>query len=671
MKFSLLLLLAACAVGAATALASDSSKLQWSKQKFVFDLLQHVQQTDILAPEWQQIAAEDLFVWFDKQGPIFGEHTAELVSKFRQYYAGGQFQLDGEQFNVMSDQLPAVKRLVLVFLLAEDWPTFQRIAVWSRVHVHDGMFVYAMSMAVTHRPDLVGIVLPAQYEIYPHMFYTADVIAKAQLYKAVGQPEHGVYAVDIRANYTFDQSRESLLTYFTEDVGLNQYYLNTHLTAPFWLNTEHYPHIELPRRGERFLFELNTLLARYRLERLSNGLGAIPTFSFYQPIESGYDPQLRYYDGSQMSVRPHGQSLYTPENYYLIERYYTAERRLRDTIEWGSVKVNGSTVDLTGSNVTEALELLGNLLQANPLSPNQRYYAAGDMFAHQLLTAADTGLLEQYETSLRDPMFYQLYDQLLQNYWLFVDQLPGYTQTDLQYNDVSIAGVEINHPLNTSFAVHHADITQAVGIDVHDADDNQLASLFKYGRRSQHKGADLHIRSEQPRLQHDPFAIKLILEAEQPAKVLIKTFLGPQLNGDGREYTLNEMRQLFVEVDEHVVDVKLGTNEIKRNCTEFSLFSGDRRTFYELYEKLGANMDKEAEFEPLESVYRGLPLRLLLPKGTNEGFPLQFFFHVVPVIEGVQRSFGFPWDRKIDNENQWKKYYNMFFFNTEVFHKEF
>jgi hypothetical protein len=51
--------------------------------------------------------------------------------------------------------------------------------VWARDRTNPRQFLYAFSVAVLHREDCRGMVLPPAYEITPHMFLTTDVVRKA------------------------------------------------------------------------------------------------------------------------------------------------------------------------------------------------------------------------------------------------------------------------------------------------------------------------------------------------------------------------------------------------------------------------------------------------------------------------------------------------------------
>lgn len=127
-------------------------------------------------------------------------------------------------------------------LYAKDWDTFCKTITWARFHVNEGMFIYALHAATLHRNDMVGVILPAIYEIYPHYFFTSDVIQKAQNIKMQGlsgtKRVEDVHNIVIKHEYTGDYihtNRDQKVSYFTEDIGLNSYYYYFHMDYPFWL----------------------------------------------------------------------------------------------------------------------------------------------------------------------------------------------------------------------------------------------------------------------------------------------------------------------------------------------------------------------------------------------------------------------------------------------------
>jgi Hemocyanin, copper containing domain len=72
---------------------------------------------------------------------------------------------------------------------------------------------------------------------------------------------------------------EQFVSYFTEDVGVNAFHTYWNMDYPFWANSKTY-NMKFDRRGELFYYTQSQLLARYTLERLSNGLGEVKPFSY-------------------------------------------------------------------------------------------------------------------------------------------------------------------------------------------------------------------------------------------------------------------------------------------------------------------------------------------------------------------------------------------------------
>jgi hypothetical protein len=85
------------------------------------------------------------------------------------------------------------------------------------------------------------------------------------------------------ANYTV-YTPEQVLTYFTEDVGLNTYYLYYYYNYPTFFNSTEYD-VKFDRRGELFYYTKQQLFARYVLERLSHDLPEIQPFHYDQPFQ--------------------------------------------------------------------------------------------------------------------------------------------------------------------------------------------------------------------------------------------------------------------------------------------------------------------------------------------------------------------------------------------------
>lgn len=111
----------------------------------------------------------------------FQNQTA--VKQFLSYYRQGLLPR-GEIFSVFNEyQLQQAIALFNVFYYANDYDTFYRTAVYLRNQVNEGIYLYALSVAIVQRPDTNRIVLPPIYEVYPYYFFNSEVINRAQQYK--------------------------------------------------------------------------------------------------------------------------------------------------------------------------------------------------------------------------------------------------------------------------------------------------------------------------------------------------------------------------------------------------------------------------------------------------------------------------------------------------------
>lgn len=233
-----------------------------------------------------------------------------------------------------------------MFYESKDFETFRKNVIYARIYINPDIFVYALSLAVIHKHDFEGFILPPVYEIFPQKYFHSEVIDAAKdfdydnyrysenflaeykehykNYKSLSfhhignkffeipeeeyfqrsnihelkeSPEWKLMMNDTKFFYRYAKysdyysplNEEQKLAYFTEDIGWNQYYYYYHLDYPFWMEGEQYG-LNKDRRGELYLYMHQQILARYYLERLSNGLGEIDELNVYRGIEDGYTP---------------------------------------------------------------------------------------------------------------------------------------------------------------------------------------------------------------------------------------------------------------------------------------------------------------------------------------------------------------------------------------------
>lgn len=261
----------------------------------------------------------------------------------------------GEVFTLNVDrQLKEVVNMFHLLYYAKDFTSFIKTASWMRLYLNEGMFVYALSVAVRNREDCKGIVLPPPYETYPYYFVRADVIQKAYLIKmrkglldrklcdfyGIKKTEKDVYIID---ENVYDKrvalNDEDKLKYFTEDIDLNTYYYYFHVDYPFWMKDQIFNKFKT-RRFELTLYMYQQILARYYMERLSNGLSEIPEFSWYKPIQKGYWPWLKLHNGIELPPRFNNYVLYRDDNTELINLAEDYELIIKEAIMKGYIDVS-------------------------------------------------------------------------------------------------------------------------------------------------------------------------------------------------------------------------------------------------------------------------------------------------------------------------------------------
>jgi hypothetical protein len=697
MRSFIVLALVACATAAYVPHTHDvkyADKTFLHHQEDLFALFRHIYQ-----PEYNQqlVAYAKAFNIKDHQDWYTNK---DAVKEFIEFWEHG-FLAKGEIFNIYEEtHREQAIALFHILYFAKDFDAFFRTAAWARYYLNEGMFVYATSVAVLHRDDFQGYVLPPLYEIYPFYFVSSEVVNKAHQYKMQGyygmKKVEDVYTVVIPHNYTgytVYTNPEQKLSYFTEDIGLNSYYYYFHADYPFWLGGEEYG-LSKDRRGELYLFEHQQLLARYYLERLSNDLGEIPEFNWEHPIKTGYYPQLTYYNGHAFPGREDHHLFNKEDHYYDIEMIEEYEHRIRDAIDLGYVVLpDGKHLDITKP---EAIEIIGNMLQGNPDNVNTRYYRYVALFAKMILgTGVETfnhqhtypSVLEHYETMMRDPVFYQIYKRIIHFYYQFKDHLPHYTYEELNFPGVKIEDVQVDK-LVTYFDKFDVDITNVIDVQP----EPYVEGKYTKDSEIEYKPDEVLIKARYTRLNHKPFTYKMTVNSEKATKGVIRVFIGPKLNVYGAEYHLPENRENFFELDQFVYDFVAGKNVITRNSVDFYGFVHDRTTYYELYKKVMLAVTGTEKFPlDLSEAHCGFPARLMLPKGKKGGYPYQLFFMVsefhaptTPQFTGYDQvvscgvgsgarfidalPLGYPFDREIDEKDFYTP--NMHFEDVIIFHKK-
>ncbi|CAH0694564.1 unnamed protein product [Spodoptera exigua] len=269
------------------------------RQKKILALFEHSEQLN------QQSEYYQLGKYYNIESNIANYINKDAVKEFLILFKAG-FLPKYHKFSVFYEKMrnEAIAMFYIMYY-AKDFDTFYKTASWAKINTNEEQFLYAFYIAVVQRPDTTGIVLPAPYEVYPQFFFNKEVLLRMYRTKMQGGVYNAVTAVNYGvvkennsyiyyANYSNGltyPNQEQKLSYYTEDIGLNSYYYYFHTHMPFWWKIDKLSILK-NRTGEFFFYYYQQLLARYYLERLTNGLGEIPDFSWYSKFETGYYPQL-------------------------------------------------------------------------------------------------------------------------------------------------------------------------------------------------------------------------------------------------------------------------------------------------------------------------------------------------------------------------------------------
>jgi len=341
--------------------------------------------------------------------------------------------------------------------------------------------------------------------------------------------------------------------------------------------------------------------------------------------------------------------------------------------------------------VPEAVDELGMMIQP---TPNTRWFGPQQLLARHLLGAsvetvdhhmAIPSVLEQYETSLRDPMFYQMTKRMIKHYLHWQSHLPHHTKNEVNFEGVEIKSIEMDK-LVTYYEKFDADITNAVDV----AQSDLMTNVVEKDNANAHVN-NFVIWARNYRLNHMPFTVKINVNSNKAQKAVVQMFMATVNDANGHPHTTIENAKNYVQMDKWVVDLKQGSNVIARDCEEFSNYVKDRTPYSKLYRLvMQANQGKTEWPMDMSEAHCGFPQRMLLPRGRKGGMPFQFFFIVSPLVQphtpqftgydkniscGVgsgaryidNRPLGWPFDRPISKLN-WDTP-NMYTYETMIYHK--
>lgn len=273
------------------------------------------------------------------------------------------------------------------------------------------------------------------------------------------------------------------------------------------------------------------------------------------------------------------------------------------------------------------------------------------MSAHRFFSAP--AVLEQFQTALRDPVFYQLYKRVMFYFLQYKQYLQPYERKELNFVGVKINEVTVD-PLVTYF-------------DYFTFESNNIVQR----NQDENKDVKTYYQIRQPRLNHKTFNVNFEIKSEVAADAVIKTFLGPKYDSYGHPIAIEENWMNFIELDTFKHKLTPGKNVIVRSSEDFENFKEDSLPSKQWLKMLDSGVVPK---EMSESYYL-LPERLMLPKGTSGGFPFQLYFIVYPWVAPSTSSkllldnkpLGYPLDRPVDEFHFIQP--NMYFKDVFVHHE--
>ncbi|GBL88938.1 Hemocyanin A chain [Araneus ventricosus] len=561
----------------------------------------------------------------------------------------------------LPEHLNEARDLIEIFYGAKDFDDFVRLAEQARTFVNSTLFAFAAEVAILHRADSRGIIVPPIQEIFADRFVPADTLIRAfsiATTKPSGDERDVIVDVHETGNIL---DPEYKLAYYREDIGVNAHHWHWHVVYPSVYDSTFFGK-KKDRTGELFYYMHQQMCARYDCERLSNGLNRmVPFHNFEEPLE-GYAAHLTHIaSGRHYAPRPDGLAMRDLRQVDVQDMQRWTERIL-EAIHLGKV------IDSQGNDIPldeeHGADILGSLIESNLESKNKQFYGNLHNWGHVMMAyihdpdgrfRETPGVMTDTATSLRDPIFYRFHrfiDNVFQEY---KKTLPVYSKDNLNFPDIQVTEVKVNAKIPN---VIHTFFRE---------DELELNHCMYFGSPGS-------VRARYHHLDHESFSyiITSVNNSNEEKQGTVRVFLAPKYDELGNIIPLDDQRRLYIEMDKFHVDLRPGKNTIVRSSTDSSVTISSTYTFKELLH--GEDFDNDRT----EFCSCGWPQHLLVPKGNDKGMTFDLFVmisdgekdKVAPTAGskklcndalsycGVmdekypdKRAMGYPFDRKITAES--------------------
>lgn len=510
-------------------------------------------------------------------------------------------------------------QLYEVLIGCESFEEFLDLCHQAREYVNEGLYVYAVSVAILHRQDCRGVSLPPVQEVFPDKFVPSETLFKA--FKEVRfHPLDEVIIVDIGKTGNI-KDPEYNLAYYREDIGINAHHWHWHLVYPATWRPE-VVHSHKDRKGELFFYMHQQMCARYDAERLSNGMAPmLPFHNFHEPME-GYSSHLSSeINGMPYAFRPDGSVLKDMRE-ISVQDLERSRERILDAINLGYV-VDPNGLE-TPVDEIHGINILGAIMESSNDSVNKSYYGSLHNWGHVIMSAVDDpdgryqlnpGVMSDTATSLRDPIFYRWHRFIDDMFQEHKKSLTPYS-TKLQFRGVTVKSVCVRAKtadvVETTFENALLDISHA----------------FNFGR----SGA---VKVRYNHLTHEPFTYKIVVDnaGTKTRNATVRIFLGPKFDNLGNEIAISKLRRLMIELDKFTTTLEPGENVIERDSIDSSVTIREQHTYQELLE--GLSNRQQSEYCSC-----GWPSDLLVPKGNEQGMQFRLFVMLTDAVHGQVGDHG-------------------------------
>ncbi|XP_017486775.1 PREDICTED: larval serum protein 1 alpha chain-like [Rhagoletis zephyria] len=371
-------------------------------------------------------------------------------------------------------------------------------------------------------------------------------------------------------------------------------------------------------------------------------------------LATGYNPQLVSWNGLTFWQRYNNYEFGDygfPKTMDLVFKLTNEIYRLADTgAYWHD---NGTLLDL---HQPAAQKHFYNIIHGNrdALEPKQHqtYWFYSFMYLAQVeyeqFSKVGPQVLLNYETALRDPIFYTLMKYKVLDMWnRYIVHFAAYTADDLRMVGVALVGAKVD-PMRTFF--------KYIDIDVNNLWSEKLEL-----------NETRAIYARQQRLTHKPFSYTLDIQSDVEVKATINVYIAPKYNERAELITLTQNRENFLWLDEFEAQIKVGFNAITH--PEFLKFPLQKRwSFTEMYNVINHRLENGLELPKdlhLHQMY--FSRHMNIPRGTADGFAVVLCFVVTPSLNDGDMPLGYPFERVIEHESAFQVQ-NVYFKDAIVYH---